>query len=154
MQSHGAAGSGEAVAHHTWVGTELGYKRVGGLLPQLLLSSAVITRFHGLPMGGTGYSAFRICFVYFLWLPCCASASSFWHFHSHPQFGAHSFRFRGWGGASFKYYVIGDKRHLFMSFLEVELCQMERSISLRTSLLVSSLRFVDVNININSSEID
>lgn len=39
--------------------SESGACWVPQLLPLLLLlSSAVITRFHGLPMGGTGYSAF------------------------------------------------------------------------------------------------
>lgn len=81
----------------------------------------------------------------------------FWHFHSHPQSSA-SLRFGSFRFGGFKYYVMfsaRDKRHLFMSFLEVWTPSngaifLPPTPSLSSLLFLSSIRFVDVNINIKS----
>lgn len=123
----------EGGREHTWVGCQAGQggtkeAGVGGLLLLLLMSSAVITRFHGLPMGEP--ATVRFVYVLFIFMCCCCccfrsvcvcvSASSFLALSlssSVRRRRCGSVRFGG-----FKYYVMfsaRDKRHLFMSFLEV-----------------------------------
>lgn len=160
-------GCGKGGREHTWVGCQAGQggtkeAGVGGLLLLLLMSSAVITRFHGLPMGEPATVRFVCVLFIFMCCCCCCCFRSVCVCLCFFFFGTFTLILSPRRRCGSVRFVLGAlnitlcfRREIsgicLCHFWKFGLRQMERSISVSLlSLSLSSFRFVDVNININS----